>query len=301
MSNTANVDVHEPDPWFREYLAGQLQQELRRGRRVGQVRQATIVLVALVVGSSVGVASAQIRQNAQRDSVLEAAQMKAGIDETQLSAARVSLALAQKKFDVGAAGRDAVLEAYSLMRAAEVEFEVDALNIEEIRATKASPRDDLNSPLVSGRDFVKSRLQLRLSAQQQRVQSLKEQVQEQQRRFDAGAADRIAVLESKATLDAAQAELALLARKIQLREQYLTKQMSFEAASKSIEELDLRNQYQLATGALQIASERLALLEKRKTMGAAEDMEVLRAQLDVRVHELEVRNLANRLSAKRRE
>jgi outer membrane protein TolC len=298
MTNPSNLELHEPDPWFRDYLEGQLRGELRRGRRIRQIRQFAIVFVSLIAGSSVGVASAQIRRNTQRDSVLEAAQVHAGIDETRLSVARAELALVQKKFDTGIVGRDAVTEAYAQLRSAEVDLEIDALNIEEIRATKLPPRDDLNAPVVGGRDFVKLRLQLRMMVLQQRLDAAQEQAKEQQRRLNAGAVDRLAVLESQAVLQKAQADLTLIARKIELRDQYVTKQTTFEALSRTINDLELRNEYQVAAQGLQLASERLDLMQKRRAAGAAQDVDVLRAELEVRERQIEVRNLMNRISKK---
>src|SRR5690606_37358339 len=129
-------------------------------------------------GALGGVASGQVQDARQRDHLLPAVEA-----EVQLAAMRLQLAQAQfetvrDRFDVGAATRATLAEAEAELVRMRAALQRSRLNLEEVRASAAPPRDDVAAPLVGERDFAGERLNLRLLAAQRRLATVEAAVAE---------------------------------------------------------------------------------------------------------------------------
>ena len=209
--------MHQPTREFRDYLEGEITREFRSHRSFARLRVTAILLGTLAAGTTAGLASAQIRQGAQRDSLLETANSELYVAALRLELARSLAAEAASKHKVGAAGLDKVAQAEAELRKVEAIAARAKLNVDEIKASALPPRDDLNAPLVGTRDFVTERLQLDLFVAQQRLTSAEQGAGEVERQVRAGAVDQSALLESMLEVTRARAALGTLAERRKLR------------------------------------------------------------------------------------
>ena len=298
------TDLHRPTPEFRERLEWEVTRTLRRERRLadhrrlrgrGRFRTAAVVLAAIVLGSTAGLASAQIRDAARRDSLLEAAQAELGLARVRLELAQAQLDDARRRTQLGVPGAPSIAAAEAEQRAMQARALRVQLNIEEIRAAAQSPRDDLNAPLVAGRDFVTERLRLDLLAAQQRLLAAEEGQAEAERRLRVGAGSDLARLEAGLEVGRARAAMAALAEVRNLRAEFLERGTAIEELLRRRQVAELRQDVLLAQQAVSVARERLLLLERRRAVGAAQELEVLRARVLLREREMELQLLGRRL------
>jgi len=301
-------DTHVPTKEFIDHLEGEVVSayrregrldDQRRARQTPWLRAAAVVFVSLAIGASAGLASAQIRDGARRDSLLDAAKADAALAALRLDLARQQAADAKRKAELGAITGQSALDAESQLRLMEALAMRAKYNIDEINASKLPPRDDLGAPLVNGHDFVKDRIQLDLFAAQQRLTALEAAQAEAERRVRVGAALQETQIEAQGEALRARAALAVLAARLNLRREFLEKGTSVDELSRRLREEELRQDAYSAQQALGLARERLALIEKQKAVGAVGDIDLLTAQLHVREREIELQRLAEQLRAAR--
>ena len=290
-----HADAHRPTEAFADFLEGELGVAFRRERTRSGLRRAAVVLVSLVLGTSAGLASAQVSERSQRDSLLEAAQADAMIVQVRLNLARAQVVEARRAASAGAVGAESVANAELQAREMESQLGRAALNIDEIKATLNAPRDELNAPLVNKRDFVKERIQLRLMVAQQQMQAAEAAQMDVARRVRAGVVSEVASAESDVEVARARRELIVLAERLALRKEYLDKGTAIDALARRLESAELRQDVVVAQRAMDVARVRASLLEKRKAVGAAEELDVMRANLELKERELELQRLARRL------
>ena len=290
----------DPRPDFRDRLertvvsAFRLEQELDNRRRATRTRWmglAAVIVVSVALGATAGIASGQIRDSARRDSLLEAARADASLAGVRLGLAGQRLADAKRKFDVGAADAGSVASAESEVRAMEAHAVRTRYNIEEITATAQPPRDDLNAPLVGGRDFVKDRIMLELAAAQQRLTAAESAFSETERRVRAGAAPDLAAIEANVELTRARAAMAVLAQRLTLRQEFVQRGTPIEQLTARLAQAQLQQDVALAQQELTLARERAVRVEKQRAVGVVSEAEVIQAKLKVQERELELQLL----------
>lgn len=294
-----NDSTHLPTAEFKSYLEYEVVRAARAGNRRRRVtrfaRLAAAVLVCAAVGTTAGLASAQIRDSARRDSLLESARSEGVLAQTRLELARLQLAELTRRVQTGAAGpevqRDAELAVISMeslvMRA--------KYNVDEIIASAASPRDDLNAPLVAGRDFVGERLRLELRTAEQRLSVAEATAAEAERRFRVGAVSDVTRADAAVDVTKAQGALAVLAQRAALRKEFLEKGTPVDQLMRRLENVQTQRDALVAQQSFELAQQRLALLEKQHAVGVAGELDVLRAQVDLKEREFELQQLSQRL------
>jgi hypothetical protein len=250
-----NDTTHTPTVDFRDRLertvvsAYRLEQESNdraRARRTTWMRLAAVIVVSVAIGATAGVASGQIRDAARRDSLLDAAKADATLAALRLNLARERFSDTKRRFDVGASDATTLANADAELRAMEAQAVRARYNIEEITATAQPPRDELNAPLVSGRDFVKDRIMLDLAAAQQRLTAAEGSFSDTDRRVRFGAASDIAGLEAKVEVSRARARMAVLAQRMTLRKEYLERGTPVEQLSARLADTQLQQDIALA-------------------------------------------------------
>jgi hypothetical protein len=302
-----NDDMYRPTPEFREYLEWELtravrregwveEQRRRRGlRRLRWMRVAAVVLVSVAIGTTAGLAPAQIRASARRDSLLESARADAALAALRLELARKQVADVRLRVETGALGTTSLANAESELRAMEAQAMRARYNIEEINSGAQAPRDDLNAPLVGGRDYVKDRIQLDLMAAQQRLSDLEAAQAEAQRRARIGAGTELARRDADIDVARARATMVVLAERFKLRREFVEKGTPVEQLLRRLGEVELRQDAQVAQQAFALARDRLAMLEKQRAVGIVGELDVLKARLEVKEREQELQRLALRL------
>jgi hypothetical protein len=282
--------LHQATPEFRDYLEDEVVRAFRRERRRGLARTATIVLVSVAIGSSGGLAAAQARDSARRDSLLASAKAELAMVAVRLDLARATATDAAAKARVGVVMPTTLMAAEASLRAAEAQARRAQLNVDEIRLSSEPPRDELNAPLVVGRDFVLERIRTDLVVAQQRLGVAEQALAEAQRRQRVGAGSEIERLDAELEAARARAAFGALAERQSLRQEYHAKGTAPDQMIRRLRRTELRLDVQAAQVAVQLASERQALVKKREAVGLVDRIEVLKAELELseRQHELQL-------------
>jgi len=293
--DSTTTDPHQPTEAFRDFLEGEVTRAYRRDRTARRARLAAIVIISAGLGLSGGLARAQIRQSTQRDSLLDAARADASLVQLRLDLLQAELAKAQRAIAAGAALAESARGIDLQVRDMQAQLARAAANIDEIKASALPPRDDLNAPLVNGRDFVRDRIQYRLMVLQADLQAAEAAKADADRRVRVGAATEAASLDAEVAVARARGDLAVAAERLALRKEFLEKGTSIEQLTQRLEQTELKQNIAVAQSLLNLARQRSALLDRLQAAGAAEDLEALKARLDVKQHELDLQQLARRL------
>jgi hypothetical protein len=284
---------HRPTPAFRARLEREIVRAYRRetrpvvthGRWRSRLRAASVVVVCLAIGTLGGLASAQVRDGARRDSLLEAARAELALVAVRLQLAQAQLEDVSRKVRVGAVGASELASAEDELRTMEVRAARARKNIEEIQASAQPSRDELNAPTVGGRDFVTERIQLDLYTAQRRLAAAERELGEVEKRVRVGAVNELALGEARTEVARSVAAMAVLAERLALRKEFLAKGTAPEQLARRLEMTQLREDLHVGLRQLDLARLRATTLERQRAAGAVDELEVLRAQ--VRIKELE--------------
>jgi len=292
---TTTIDRHRPTDAFRDYLEGEVSLAFRRDRAARRLRLAAIVFISAGLGLTGGLARAQIRESTQRDSLLDAARADASLVQLRLQLLQAQLAQTQSAVAAGAALAESSRTLDLQVREMQAQLARAAANIDEIKASALPPRDELNAPLVNGRDFVRDRIQYRLMVLQADLQAAEAAQAEAARRVRVGAATEAANLDAELAVARARRDLAVAAERLSLRKEFLEKGTAIEQLTQRLEQMELKQNTSVAQSAMNLARQRAALMERLHSAGVAGDVEVLKAQLDLKERELELQQLVRRL------
>lgn len=289
------TDIHAPTPEFRDYLEADVVHRFRRDRAFARYRALAVVVSALAIGVTAGLAPAQIREGAQRDSLLESATAELQLVALRQQLAHSQLADVTKKVQAGAFAPDALAAAQADARRMDAAAMRAQLNVEEIRATALPPRDDLNAPLVNGRDFVSQRIMTEMVDAEQRLRAAEATREEARRRAAVGASTELPVLDAELEVVRAQAALGVLVRRQALRREFLDRATPGDALQHRLHEEQMRLEAMVAQHAVKAAKARVVLVARQRAVGAAGELEQLRAELQLKEAETELMLLARQL------
>jgi len=294
---TTAIDPHRPTEAFRDYLEGEVSLAVRRGRAAGRARLAAIILLSAALGLTGGLARAQIRESTQRDSLLDAARADASLVQLRLQLLEAQLEKARVAVAAGAALSESTGALGLQVREMQAQLARAAANIDEIKASALPPRDELNAPLVDGRDFVRDRIQYRLMVLQADLQAAEAAKADADRRVRVGTATEAASLDADVSVARARRDLAVAAERLALRKEFLEQGTSIEQLTQRLEQMELKQDVAVAQSALNLARQRAALLDRLQAAGASGDLEALKARLELKEREIELQQLARRLKA----
>jgi hypothetical protein len=296
-------NLYRPTEEFRESLEWEVLRRHRRNARAQTHRPprtpiakaVVLIVVSASIGATAGFASAQVRQNAARDSLLAVAQAEAMLAKTRLDIAKAEADDVSAKVRVGLVDQETLAAAIAELRDMEARWNASALNVDEIKASGQTPRDDLGAPLVDGRDYVKLRNALQLSVCQAKLTAAEATQANAERRFRAGAEDENVVTSARLRVIRVRGELSVLAERLKLRQEFLERGTPTAQLVQRLETTQLRADASSGQAELDAARARLATVEKMRGVGKATDVDLLRAQLAIKELELELQRLAMRL------
>ena len=301
---THPIDPHEPAPEFMAHLEWQIRTAVRRERRLAspatglrRLRTATAIAVAIIVGAAGGIASGQIQEARQRDMLVQSARGEEELLRTRLELARAEYEDARRRFEVGTAGRESLIAAELQVRAMETALQRLHVDLAEIRATSASPRNDLDAPLVDKRDFVRERLMLDLQTAQHELAAAERALKDVRERVSVGTASDTARLQAEADLAAAQERMQVLGSMVRLRQRFLRGELQADEVAMTQRRTELQLAHERAAREIQLARERLDQLRKRVEVGLAGQLEVKRAEIAILELELELRRIRTEIEA----
>lgn len=297
---------YRPSDEFRDNLEREL---LRRHRRNVRERSqsashrwakaAVLVIVSAGIGATAGFASAQARQGGARDSLLAAAQADVMLARMRYEVAKAEADDVTMRVRLTGQGQEELADAIADMRDMEARNKSAQLDVEEIGASGQAPRDDLGAPLVSARDYVKLRLALQFAAVQARLDAAEAAEAQAERRVRAGVEDDVVVANTRLKVVHVQGQLGVLAEQVRLRDEFLARGTSPTLLAQRAEAAQLRADASYDQAELSAARGRLAIVEKKHSVGVASDVDLLRAQLAVKELEMELQRLAVRLQAQK--
>ena len=301
---------HEPSAEFRAHLEWQIETAMRRESRLaepvtasapaGWLRTAIVVLVALAIGGAAGIASERVQDAKTRDQLIENAKSELALMQMRVEMARGEYQDARRRFEMGAADNDAVARAERQLRAMESALNRLKLNIEETERTSAPPRDELNAPLVSDRDFVRDRLKIELATAQQELAAAEEGVAKAKARFHAGLVPPAALLQADSHLALAKHHMQELRLRLELRQKYLQDQMNVEELTASMRRAQLSLDAELTKEQLEAAKRRLGDVRRQVEIGIATPLDLKRGEIEILELEVKLKNIQQQLAAIRK-
>lgn len=281
--------MHEPTPEFRAHLEWEVvravrdegrREWMRPGARFRGLRATAVILVAVAMGAMAAALPAQVRSDRQRDTLVAAKQTELQLARTRLEVARAEFEEVRRKVDAGVVGREAFAAAQADLQRLESQLARVQLDLQEIRASAKAPRDDLPAPLVDGRDYVRARLEQTLLAAQKQLNATEVEAEEVKRRALVGAAPRLRVLEAQAALARQKAEMQRLAGELDLRRRFLARELKPGEVALEAQRLQIESELRAVQMQRELADARLEKVKEAAKMGAAERVDLLRAQLD---------------------
>jgi hypothetical protein len=301
MSNE-ETPTYIPRPEFRAELESEVMRAYRRNalarswtRRRAWWRAAAIVIVSLGVGTTAGLASAQIARSSERDSLLESARADAMLATMRRDLARAQADDVNQKVRLGIEGEQAQTRANAELRVMEMQLGRVGLNIEEIKASGHAPRDDLNAPVIGGRDFVKQRIEAEAAGVQQQLTAAEGNLALVERRVRAGAGSEVERLSANLEVTKLRATMAILVRKLELRAEFVAKGTPVDDLARRLDRGQLQQDMVVAQTELALARARVSIVEKQRSVGMVDEAALLRAQLDVTERLIQLTRLTARL------
>jgi hypothetical protein len=171
------------------------------------------------------------------------------------------------------------------------------LDIEEIRATSAAPRNELQAPVVGQRDFVRERLRLELESSQHALVAAEQALQQAQSRVDVGVAPPTALLQPESDLAQARARMQLAHGLIDLRDRFVRGEIKTEALAVAARRVELTSQQQRAQRELDLARRRVEELRSQLEIGRAGQLDVKRSEVTVLELQVELKRVQQELEA----
>ena len=295
--------IDTPSPEFRAGLEAEIinawhhETQLQSARRphLRRLRAAGLIAACLALGAVSGIVSAQARDYVRRDSLVDAARAEMAILAMRLDLARARLQDASQKAKVGAIDLAGVAVAESELRSMETRAARAQLNIQEIEASSQPARDELNAPLVGGRDFVTERIRLDLVNAQQQLGAAERTLEMVDRRVRAGAVSELARTEAQLEVMRANAALGVLAERASLRREVVEKGAQAGDLARRLEAAQVKGDIRVAQQSLELVRARAANIERQRAVGAATQLDALRAQVETMERELELSRLVQQL------
>ncbi|MBV8847518.1 MAG: hypothetical protein JO307_32305 [Bryobacterales bacterium] len=292
-------DQHEPSKEFVENLEWEIAGEVRRRNRSARIPRwmpksgrkaafalAGVVLVSMSLGGAGVAAAYQLQSNQHRDDVLAGLEQRELMAQKELLLARQVLDATQKKIPLGAANQMNVLE--NSLNVAQAEARVKSIEsqIEEVRITGREPSNDISAPLVSGRDFVRERLQIDTAAPKAALDLEQMRVRDLERSVSIGAASLTDADEARIRVAEIEAALELFRRKLDIRKFFLTRKFNAAEAELRVLEAEAEQREKALSPKIDFARKLSQDTAAQARVGAASTMD--QAEAAMRLEELEM-------------
>jgi hypothetical protein len=278
---------HDITPEFRAHLEWQVESALRRETRfavpvgggVPRLRAALVLIAAFAIGGIAVAASGEWQDAQQRDALLESAKSEEALVRLRVQLAEAESQEARRRFETGTAGRETVQAAERQLRAMQASLKRILLDMEEIRATSAAPRNDLQAPRVGERDFVRERLTLDLEAAQQVLVAAEQAVAEAQTRIEVGTAAPTIRLHAEAELAEARARMQLTRALLDLRRRVLAGEIKADETAAVLRRQELTVQRERLERGVELLRRRVEDVRRLVESGQAPQLDLKRAEV----------------------
>jgi outer membrane protein TolC len=285
-------DIHEPSDEFVERLEWQIGREVRRRNREAHVPHWTprsrmkailAVLVLMVASMGLGAAAVAAAYEAQadqrRDQLTSSFEQRAELARQRHAIVSRELRDIEGRVSIGVASHLDVLDGRIKVAEAEAQVKSIELQLEEVRITAREPRIELNSPLVSGRDFVTPRLRIEMAVPEIAVELARARLRDAQSRFDVGMADNLAVEVSRVRVLEVEAALEAFRSKIEIRQKFLKGGMDAIETELRVLECEAEQRQKIAAPKADLARKEAERAQSKLSVGTAQPIEVATATL----------------------
>jgi outer membrane protein TolC len=286
---------HEPRDPFVERLADQIRVEIQRRNRVLEAPRWTrwlvqspikaaaavvaLVIVSMGIGGVVVAAAYQAQTNEQRNILIASYDNRYALAQQRLVIATEQLKEVEQRVSVGIEAQEAVHEGRFKVLQAEAEVRSVELQKEEVRVTGREPLNAVSSPLVSGRDFVSERWKSEMSVSEAALALERERQRAAERRVAVGVGNPIDVEASKTRAIELEAALKGIAAKLDIRQQFLKRQIDAPMADLRVLEAEAEQRRQTLQPRMELAQRASREVARRVQIGTAQQVELLEAQL----------------------
>ena len=304
---TGPLHAHEPSPEFRAHLEWQLETAMRRESRLAEpvtaagpqawARTLLIILVALAAGGAAGVASERVQDATTRNQLVQNANGERALLKTRVELAREELNDAKRRYEVGAAGTEVLVEAQRRVSAAEGALARLDVDLQEIQKTSAPPRDELNAPLVDKEDFVRKRLRLELAAAERELSGAETVANRAKSSFEVGLGTQAELVRAQNDLAVARHRMMQLQLRLELREKYVSQQVTAEQLAAQVRRAELTLEADLTRQQLAWAKARLDNLRSLVEIGTMSPLDAKRAEVELLELEAKFKRVQQQLSA----
>lgn len=296
-------EIYEPDGQFLERLEWQLSSEYRRTNRLkpssGKIAvprrmvAITCMVGILMTGVAMIKAAEYIQDSWRKKIEIARAETEVKLKRAHLESTREMASRAEMRFSNGLVREEEYRVIQIAAKRAELDWNKSLLNLDEVKASGAAPRNELYAPEVGGRDFVSERLkieikeiELDLELFRSRVERLKQLVEKGLVQGDEFGLIQSEIAARKVTIDKIQKRLDLRKR--------------FVAGEITAQEVEIKDRMTVAERNLHLAqsrvdslSEQLKRLKTLETKGMISPLEIKQMQyaLDAAQAELELATL----------
>jgi outer membrane protein TolC len=267
----------------------------------GGLRTVVVLLLALVIGGAAGIASERVQDAKTRNQLIQNAQSERALLKTRADLAREELADAQRRFEIGSVGRDVVEDAKRRVAVAETALARLDMDLQEIQKTAASPRDELNAPVVGAEDFVGKRLRLDLAAAEQELRAAEAAFAEARRRVEVGMGTHASLLQPDTDLALARNRLQQVRMRLELRQKYLQDRLTAEQLGEMLRRAELALEAELTRQQYTSASARLKSIQAMVEIGTSTPLDFKRAEIQLLELELKLQRIQQQLAALKKE
>ncbi|HEX3928340.1 MAG TPA: hypothetical protein VHW65_10110 [Gemmatimonadales bacterium] len=290
----------QPDPDFRAHLEWEVTRAARREATLGvrrptgkvpRFRVGALIAACLALGVAGNFAAAQVRDGGRRDSLLDSVHADSALLMLRREILATQLQQLERQRQVGLVDSATLAEPQAELRAIDTRIARQNLDAQEIRLAAMPPRNDLTAPLVHGRDFVQERIQLDLIEEQQRVTAAEAAANAVGRQVNVGMASALALAEAQEAFMLAESTLKLGADRLALRKEFLERHTPADQLASRLAVAQRQVDVENAALAVGVAQKRLDTVQRLHAAGATGDLEVLRAQLELKEREVEIQRL----------
>ena len=298
---------YEPENQFLERLEWQLSSEFRRTDRLKSSPEKValsrrMVAVSLMLGIFMtGVAMIKateyIRDTWRKKIEVARFETEVKLKEVRLESIREILSRVEIQYANGLIPEQEVQGIRLSLERAGLDLKKSALNLEEVKASGKSPRNELYAPLVRGRDFVSERLQLEVEGVELDLALVKEHFVYYKERVETGVMEGRELEHIQAEIAAQNAKISSLQKKLDLRSRFLSGEITAQ-------EIEIRDRMAVAEKNLHMAQSKVDAItrqikdvEIRVDAGMMDELELTQmqyalnaaqAELDLAVLEMDV-------------
>jgi hypothetical protein len=213
------------------------------------------------------------------------------------SCACASISPGRRSFETSTVGRETLIDAQTRMQTLETASARLQLDIEEIQATSAVARTDVNAPLVGARDFVRERILLASTQAEQALRVAEEQMTRADRLVKTGLATSAVHSRAAAEILRRRAELEQIQAELQVRDLAVRSQISPQDALARLQRSQLELERNRAQRELELTRERIDQIRRLVALGRATELDLRRTEVEALEQEQELSRLREEIEA----